>query len=61
MRPVARRGARCSRTGTTRAARFTQVLPRDYQRVLDARAARRGEGLDVDEPTCGRIMEASRG
>ena len=43
-------------------ARFSLVLPRDYQRVLDVRADAEAEGLDVDGPVVwDRIMEASRG
>jgi len=42
--------------------RFTLVLPRDYQRVLDVRAQAQAEGLDVDgTEVWNRIMEASRG
>jgi glutamate synthase (NADPH/NADH) large chain len=42
--------------------RFTLVLPRDYQRVLDVRAAAEAEGLDVNgSEVWERIMEASRG
>ena len=42
--------------------RFTLVLPRDYQRVLDVRAEARQEGLDVDgAEVWNRIMEVSRG
>jgi glutamate synthase (NADPH/NADH) large chain len=42
--------------------RFTLVLPRDYQRVLDVRAEARQEGLDVDgSEVWNRIMEVSRG
>ena len=42
--------------------RFTLVLPRDYQRVLDVRAQALAEGLDVDgTEVWNRIMEASRG
>jgi glutamate synthase (NADPH/NADH) large chain len=42
--------------------RFTLVLPRDYQRVLDVRAAAQAEGLDVNgSEVWERIMEASRG
>src|SRR5690242_14603789 len=42
--------------------RFSLVLPRDYQRVLDVRTAAEAEGLDVDGPEVwDRIMEASRG
>jgi glutamate synthase (NADPH/NADH) large chain len=42
--------------------RFTLVLPRDYQRVLDVREAAQAEGLDVDgTEVWDRIMEASRG
>ena len=53
---------RCSRTGRTRAQRFTLVLPRDYQRVLDVRAQAEAEGLDPDgADVWHRIMEASRG
>ena len=44
------------------AARFTLVLPRDYQRVLDVRAEAEAEGLDLDgTEVWDRIMEASRG
>lgn len=43
-------------------SRFTLVLPRDYQRVLDVRAAAQSEGLDLDSPVVWeRIMEVSRG
>ena len=43
-------------------SRFTLVLPRDYQRVLDVRAAAEAEGLDVNgSEVWERIMEASRG
>ena len=38
-------------------ARFTRIMPVDYQRVLDARAAAEREGRDVVEA----IMEAARG
>jgi glutamate synthase (NADPH) large chain len=42
--------------------RFTLVLPRDYQRVLDVRAQAEAEGLDLDgADVWNRIMEASRG
>jgi glutamate synthase (NADPH/NADH) large chain len=42
--------------------RFTLVLPRDYQRVLDVRATAESEGLDLNGPEVWeRIMEASRG
>ncbi|WP_370943052.1 glutamate synthase large subunit [Amycolatopsis sp. cg5] len=40
-----------------RSASFTKVMPRDYQRVLDAAKAARAAGRDVDEA----IMEAARG
>ncbi|NHA67227.1 glutamate synthase large subunit [Phycicoccus flavus] len=47
--------------GSARSA-FTLVLPRQYQRVLDVRAAAETEGLDPDGPQVWeRIMEASRG
>ncbi|MGZ4600685.1 MAG: glutamate synthase large subunit [Oryzihumus sp.] len=43
-------------------SRFTLVLPRDYQRVLDVRAAAESEGLDPNgTQVWERIMEASRG
>nr|MDQ3576771.1 glutamate synthase-related protein [Actinomycetota bacterium] len=42
---------------TRRAAAFTKVMPRDYQRVLRAARIARAEGRDEDEA----IMEASRG
>ncbi|WP_328442957.1 glutamate synthase large subunit [Amycolatopsis sp. NBC_00438] len=40
-----------------RAVAFTKVMPRDYQRVLDAAKAAKAAGRDVDEA----IMEAARG
>jgi glutamate synthase (NADPH/NADH) large chain len=40
-----------------RSAAFTKVMPRDYQRVLDAAKAARAAGRDVDDA----IMEAARG
>ncbi|HWD06392.1 MAG TPA: glutamate synthase large subunit [Amycolatopsis sp.] len=42
---------------TRRSAAFTKVMPRDYQRVLDAAKSARAAGRDVDEA----IMEAARG
>jgi glutamate synthase (NADPH/NADH) large chain len=42
---------------TRRSAAFTKVLPRDYQRVLEAERLARAQGRDVDEA----IMEATRG
>ena len=43
-------------------SRFTVVVPRDYQRVLDVRATAEAEGLDLDgTEVWNRIMEASRG
>ncbi|CRK58794.1 Glutamate synthase [NADPH] large chain [Alloactinosynnema sp. L-07] len=42
---------------TRRAAVFAKVMPRDYQRVLEAMRLARVEGRDVDEA----VMEASRG
>ncbi|MDO5501530.1 MAG: glutamate synthase-related protein, partial [Actinomycetia bacterium] len=42
--------------------RFSLVLPRDYQRVLDVRASALEEGLDLDgTDVWNRIMEVSRG
>ena len=42
--------------------RFTVVLPRDYQRVLDVRTKAEAQGLDLDgAEVWERIMEASRG
>jgi glutamate synthase (NADPH/NADH) large chain len=42
--------------------RFTLVLPRAYQRVLDVRAEAAAQDLDVDgAEVWNRIMEASRG
>ncbi|WP_392426166.1 glutamate synthase large subunit [Barrientosiimonas humi] len=42
--------------------RFSLVLPRDYQRVLDIRTEAEGEGLDPDgAQVWERIMEAHRG
>ncbi len=40
-----------------RSAQFTKVMPRDYQRVLEATLVAKREGRDVDTA----IMEASRG
>ncbi len=40
-----------------RSAQFTKVMPRDYQRVLEATLLAKREGRDVDTA----IMEASRG
>ncbi|HET7277392.1 MAG TPA: glutamate synthase large subunit [Dermatophilaceae bacterium] len=43
-------------------SRITLALPRDYQRVLDVRAAAEVEGLDINgTEVWERIMEASRG
>jgi len=39
------------------AARFSKIMPRDFRRVLQARAKAEAEGRDVNEA----IMEASRG
>ena len=39
------------------AARFSRIMPRDFRRVLEAKAAAEAEGRDVDTA----IMEASRG
>ncbi|QBR90887.1 glutamate synthase large subunit [Nocardioides euryhalodurans] len=41
-------------------ARFTRVMPRDFQRVLDVRAEAEAEGLDADEADA-RIMEVLHG
>ncbi|MPZ95640.1 MAG: glutamate synthase large subunit [Propionibacteriales bacterium] len=41
-------------------ARFTEVMPRDYRRVLDAQAAAEAEGLTEDETTA-RMMGAIGG
>ena len=42
--------------------RISLVLPRDYQRVLDVRAAAEADGLDLDgSQVWEQIMEASRG
>ena len=40
--------------------RFTRVMPRDFQRVLDVRAEAEAEGLD-DEQASARIMEVLHG
>ncbi|WP_034272965.1 glutamate synthase large subunit [Haloechinothrix halophila] len=42
---------------TRRSAGFTKVMPRDYQRVMEAIRRARAQGRDVDEA----IMEAARG
>ena len=55
--PVRRWPRPCWATGPRRSAAFTKVMPRDYQRVLDAAKRRTAEGRDVDEA----IMEAARG
>ncbi len=44
----------------TALGRFTEVMPRDYKRVLDARAEAFEEGLDEDEANA-RIMEVLHG
>jgi glutamate synthase (NADPH) large chain len=41
-------------------SRFTQVMPRDYRRALDARAEAKLAGLTEDETTA-RMMEAAHG
>ncbi len=41
-------------------ARFTRVMPRDFQRVLDVRAEAEEEGLD-DDAAAARIMEVLHG
>ena len=42
--------------------RFSLVLPRDYQRVIDVREKAQTEGLDLDgTEVWGRIMEVSGG
>ncbi len=41
-------------------ARFTEVMPRDFKRVLEARAAALEEGLDEDQANA-RIMEVLHG
>jgi glutamate synthase (NADPH/NADH) large chain len=40
--------------------RFTQVVPRDYRRVLEARAEALQDGLDEDQAAA-RIMEVLHG
>jgi glutamate synthase (NADPH/NADH) large chain len=40
--------------------RFTQVMPSDYRRVLETRAAALAEGLDEDQAAA-RIMEVLYG
>ena len=40
--------------------RFTEVMPSDYKRVLEARAEALEEGLDEDEAAA-RIMEVLHG
>jgi glutamate synthase (NADPH/NADH) large chain len=44
----------------TASQRFTKVLPRDYARVLDARARAESEGLD-EATTTARMMQAANG
>lgn len=44
----------------TALGRFTEVMPRDYKRVLDARAEALEEGLDEDQANA-RIMEVLHG
>ncbi len=45
---------------STSVQRFTEVMPRDFKRVLDARAEALEEGLDEDEANA-RIMEVLHG
>jgi glutamate synthase (NADPH) large chain len=40
--------------------RFTEVMPRDFRRILDVKAAAESEGLTDDEKTA-RMMEAASG
>jgi glutamate synthase (NADPH/NADH) large chain len=43
-------------------SRFTTIVPRDYQRVLDVQAQAVSEGLEPDsDAVLTRIMEASHG
>ena len=52
----------CLQDWETARGRFSLILPRDYQRVLDVRAAAEAEGLDLDgTEVWDQIMEASRG
>ena len=44
----------------TSLGRFTEVMPRDFRRVLEAREAALGEGLSEDEAAA-RIMEVLHG
>ena len=44
----------------TALGRFTEVMPRDYKRVLDARAEALEDGLNEDEAAA-RIMEVLHG
>ena len=48
----------CSRTGSTRAARFVKIIPRDYKRVLIAEAKARSENR---EPAFAELVGASHG
>ena len=66
-RRAARRGdrlrgrrRRCWPTGTPRWRRFTEVMPSDFKRVLEAREEALEEGLSEDEAAA-RIMEVLHG
>ena len=44
----------------TSLARFTEVMPTDYRKVLEAKAKAEADGLDEDE-TANAMMEALHG
>ena len=51
----------CSTTGTTALTRFTKIMPRDYKRVLDAKAAGRGRRARPRARPSTEMMEAAHG
>ncbi len=52
----------CSPTGTAAFARFTRVLPTEYDRMRSALAQAEADGLDVHAPgVWDQILEVSRG
>ena len=56
----ARARRRCSRSGTRGSAKFVQVLPNDYRRVLEAQARMRERGLPEDEAVLAAFEENAR-
>ena len=59
-RPVRPWPRSCSPTGTTSLTRFTEVIPRDFRIVMDAKAKAEADGLDENE-TATAMMESLHG